>query len=169
MFWRYLYFIICAPGVIVHELAHAFFCVIFNVKIHRINLLRFDSVAGYVIHDEPRKFFPSFFISFGPLIINSGLAIWLFSKIVWVNNWHAFSWYNLLYLWLGAVLALQAIPSTGDAKSLFNNANHNFWRNPLVILFYPLVLALYILNFLKFVYIDFFYIGFLIYIAQKYI
>jgi hypothetical protein len=99
----------------------------------------------------------------GPLIINSALAIWLFTKVTAAYDWHV-----VLYLWLGIVLGLQAIPSTGDAKSLFDNANHNIWRNPLVILFYPLVLVLYILNFLKYFYIDIIFVGFLFYIAKKY-
>jgi len=152
-----------APGIMVHELAHAFFCIFFGVKIHRINLLRFDTVAGYVIHDEPRRFLPSFFISFGPLIINSALSIYLFSKIVW-----DYDFYVLIYLWLGIVLGLQAIPSTGDARALLNNANHNIWRNPLVIIFYPLVLVLYILNWLKYIKIDFIFVVVLFYLARKY-
>ena len=152
-----------APGIIVHELSHAFFCVFFGVKIHKINLLRFNTVAGYVIHDEPRRFLPSFFISFGPLIINSILAIYLFSKIVW-----DYDFYVLIYLWLGIVLGLQAIPSTGDAKALLNNANHNILRNPLVIIFYPLVLILYILNWLKYIKIDFIFVLVLFYLARKY-
>jgi hypothetical protein len=152
-----------APGIMVHELAHAFFCLFFGVKIHRINLLRFDTVAGYVIHDEPRRFLPSFFISFGPLIINSALAIYFFSSIVW-----DYDFYVLLYLWLGIVLGLQAIPSTGDAKALLNNANHNFLRSPLVIIFYPLVLILYILNWLKYIKIDFIFVLVLFYLARKY-
>jgi hypothetical protein len=152
-----------APGIIVHELSHAFFCVFFGVKIRKINLLRFDTVAGYVIHDEPRRFLPSFFISFGPLIINSILSIYLFSKIVW-----DYDFYVLIYLWLGIVLGLQAIPSTGDARALLNNANHNIWRNPLVIIFYPLVLILYILNWLKYIKIDFIFVLVLFYLARKY-
>lgn len=161
MFWQYLKFILLAPGIIVHELAHAFFCVLFRIKIYRINLLRYDAVAGYVIHAEPQRFLPALFISFGPLIINSVLALWLFTKVELV-----YAWPILLYLWLGITLGLQAIPSTGDAKALLNNANHNFWRNPLVIVFYPLVLVLYILNFLKRLFIDFIFVIFLFYIAQ---
>lgn len=163
MFWRYLKFLLMAPGIIVHELAHAFFCVLFGVKIYRINLLRYNEVAGYVIHAEPRRFLPAFFISFGPLIINSLLAVFLFAKVELI-----FSWSIALYFWLGIAFGLQAIPSTGDAKALFNNANHNFWRNPLVIIFYPLVLILYFLNFLKYIYIDFIFVIFLFYIAQFY-
>ncbi|MFA5154938.1 MAG: metalloprotease family protein [Patescibacteria group bacterium] len=164
MFWSYLYFILMAPGIIVHELAHAFFCWLFKVKIYSINLLRFDRVAGYVTHEEPRGFFASFFVSFGPLIINSALAVWLFAKV----NWASHDWRILLYLWLAIALGLQAIPSTGDAKALWQSANHKLLRNPLVILFYPLVLLLYILNFLKRLYIDFIFVVFLFYVARTY-
>ncbi|MFZ4632145.1 MAG: M50 family metallopeptidase [Patescibacteria group bacterium] len=163
MFWSYFKFFLTSPGIIVHELAHAFFCVLFGVKIHEINLLRYNEVAGYVVHDEPRRFLSAFFISFGPLIINSLLAIYLFTKFQSIYNLE-----SLLYFWLAFALGLQAIPSTGDAKALFNNANHNFFRNPLVIIFYPLVLALYLLNLLKYIFIDLIYVVFLFYIAQTY-
>jgi hypothetical protein len=160
---EYFYFILTAPGVVVHELAHAFFCWLFGIKIYEINFLQFDRVAGYVRHEEPRTFFPSFFISFGPLIINSALAIWLFTTITPTYDWH-----NLLYLWLGIALGLHAIPSTGDAQSLLRNANHNIWQHPLVILFYPLVAILYVLNFLKRFYFDFIFVVILFYVAQRY-
>jgi len=130
MFFDYFYSILTAPGVMVHELAHAFFCVISGVRIRRISLFRFDRVAGYVLHDEPKGFFSSFLISFGPLIINSYLAMWLFAKIA-----APYGWLDLLLLWLGFAVAMHAIPSTGDAQSLLKNANRNILRHPLKILF----------------------------------
>ncbi|PIP34324.1 hypothetical protein COX21_03495, partial [Candidatus Falkowbacteria bacterium CG23_combo_of_CG06-09_8_20_14_all_41_10] len=74
----------------------------------------------------------------------------------------------LLFLYLGIAVALQAIPSTGDAESLLLMANRNFWKNPLVILLYPLVLILYLLNLLKRFYFDWAYAIFLFYIGQAY-
>jgi hypothetical protein len=163
MFFNYFYSILTAPGVMVHELAHAFFCLLTGVRIRKISLFRFDKVAGYVIHDEPTGFFSSFLISFGPLIINSYLAMWLFTKVV-----SPLSWLDILFFWLGAAIALHAIPSTGDAQSLLKNANRNIWRHPLKILFYPLVLILYILNLLKRIYFDIVYVAALYYIAWHY-
>jgi len=163
MFFDYFYSILTAPGVVVHELAHAFFCVVSGVRIRRICLFRFNRVAGYVAHDEPRGFLSSFLISFGPLIINSYLAMWLFTKVA-----APYGWLDLFFLWLGLAVALQAIPSTGDAQSLLQNANRNILRHPLKILFYPLVLALYILNLLKRFYFDIVYAVFLFYIARHY-
>ena len=165
MFFRYLLMILDAPGVIIHELAHAFFCLFFGIRIYKINLFQFKQVAGYVNHSEPKSFLASFFISFGPLLINSSLAIYLFTKIIPPY----FSWYNLLWLYLGVVIGLESIPSTGDAESLLKNANRNILRNPLKILLYPLVLILYILNFLNKIYFNIVFVGFLFYIAKFWI
>lgn len=167
MILPYLFMILGAPGVIVHELAHAFFCLLYGIKIYKINLFRFERVAGYVTHSEPRSFMASFFISFGPLLINSGLAIYLFTKILPPYNFS--NPYNLLWLYLGIVIGLHAIPSTGDAESLLRNANHNILRNPLKILLYPLILVLYILNLLKRIYFSPLFVTFLFYLAKFWI
>ncbi|MFA4942519.1 MAG: metalloprotease family protein [Patescibacteria group bacterium] len=159
----YFYALLTAPGIVVHELSHALFCVLGGVKIHKINLFRFQKVAGYVVHDEPRGFISSWLISFGPLIVNSYLAMFLFVQVRPIYNL-----WDLLFMYLGVVIALQAIPSNGDANSLLMMANRNFWKNPLVILLYPFVLILYILNLLKRLYLDWAYVIFLIYIAQNY-
>jgi hypothetical protein len=157
--------ILDAPGVVVHELAHAFFCLFFGIRIYKINLFQFKQVAGYVTHSEPKSFLASFFISFGPLLINSGLTVYLFTKIMPPY----FSWYNLLWLYLGIVIGLEAIPSTGDAESLLQNANRNILRNPLKLLLYPLILVLYILNILKRIYFNIIFVAFLFYIAKFWI
>jgi len=167
MFLEYFFMILGAPGVIVHELAHAFFCLFFGIKIYKINLFQFKRVAGYVIHGEPKSFLASFFISFGPLLVNSVLAIYLFTKISppYILLTKA-TLFNILWLYLGIVIALQAIPSTGDAQSLLQNANHNLLKNPLKILLYPLILILYILNLLKKIYVHILFVAFLFYIAK---
>ena len=65
------------------------------------------------------------------------------------------------------VLGLQAIPSTGDARALFNNAKHNVLRNPLIILFFPIALIIYLLNLLKRIYIDIIYVAFLLLLSPR--
>jgi len=159
----YFYALLTSPGVIVHELAHALFCLLGGVKIYKINLFRFQKVAGYVVHEEPKGFVSSLLISFGPLIVNSYLAMFFFAQIR-----PSYNLWNLLFTYLGVAIALQAIPSTGDAQALFTMANRNFWKNPLVLLFYPLVLVLYLLNLLKRFYFDWVYTIFLIYVGQTY-
>lgn len=164
MFYH-LYALLTAPGVMVHELAHAFFCVFVRVKIFKICLFRFGNPAGYVNHAQPTKFWQSFLISFGPLIVNSLLTVFLFSLI----QSPYFAWPVIVYGWLAIAVGLHAIPSTGDAKSLFQAANHRLWHNPLVIIAYPFILVLYILNLLKRLHIDIVYVAILFWLGRLYL
>ena len=165
MFLYYFYSLLTAPGVIVHELSHVIFCLLAGVKIHKINLFKFGRTAGYVVHNEPKKIHQSFLISFGPLLINSFLALLCFAKIVppYLN------WFNLLYFWIGGAVSLHAIPSTGDAQALFKATNRRFWKNPLVALIYPFVFLLYILNFLKKFHLDILYLTLLLWLGNIYL
>ena len=128
-------------------------------------MFRFGNPAGFVNHAEPNKFWKAFLISFGPLIINSLLTIFLFSLV----KSPYLDWGILIYFWLGIAIGLHAIPSTGDAKSLFKMANHRFWRNPFVVVSYPFIIILYIFNLLKRLHIDFVYVGILFWLGRIYL
>ncbi len=146
-----------APGVIVHELSHALFCILGGVKIYKIKLFSFSNkskVAGYVTHEDPESFWQNFLISFGPFFINSLMVLFLFALI----RPPYLVWQNTLYAWLGLVIGLQAIPSTGDAQSLFESANRKVFRNPIIVLAYPVIFVLYILNWLKRINFDLVYV-----------
>src|SRR3989338_4051532 len=97
MLLYYLYSFLTAPGVVVHEFAHALFCVFAGVKIYRIKLFGFGKTAGFVMHDEPTKFYQSFLISIGPLLINSFLAMLLFARFKFIYT----AWQPWVLLWLG--------------------------------------------------------------------
>jgi len=161
----YTYSLLTSPGVMMHELSHLFFCVMARVKVWKVRLFRFGNPAGYVVHDEPKSFIQSFLITFGPLIINSSITIFLFSQF----KEPYYNWQSLVSLWLGFAIGMHAIPSTGDAKSLFQAANHRFWRNPFVLLGYPFVLILYILNLFKRLHIDFVFVGLLFWLGKVYL
>ncbi|PIT88534.1 MAG: hypothetical protein COU29_02005 [Candidatus Magasanikbacteria bacterium CG10_big_fil_rev_8_21_14_0_10_36_32] len=165
MFFYYFYSIITAPGVVIHELSHTIFCLLSGVKIYKINLFKFGRIAGYVVHDEPKKVYQSFLISFGPLFINSFLALCLFSQIIppYLNL------LNIIYFWLGGAIALHAIPSTGDAQALFKATNHGFWKNPTVLIIYPFILLLYILNFFRRLHLDIIYFILLLWLGNIYL
>jgi len=158
------YNIITAPGVMLHELGHTLFCVTAGVKIHKIKLFQFGKTAGYVVHDEPQKFFAGFLISFGPLIVNSLVVLFLFSQ--WGEP---YGWHEWLFLWLGVAFGLHAIPSTEDAHSLFQLANRRVFKNPLVVVGYPFVLVLYVLNVLKRLHIDWLYVVLLFWLGAMYL
>ncbi|HRY36687.1 MAG TPA: metalloprotease family protein [Candidatus Magasanikbacteria bacterium] len=146
-----------APGVIIHELSHALFCIFGGIKIHKIKLYSFNpksKIAGFVTHDEPESFFQNFLISFGPFFINSLTTLILFSLIK--SPWLV--WQNTLYLWLGLTIGLQAIPSTGDAQSLLQSANRKVFKNPFIVLAYPFVFLIFLLNWLKRIHFDLLYV-----------
>jgi hypothetical protein len=161
----FLYDLLTAPGVMAHELSHAIFCVFAGVKIHKIKLFQFGKVAGYVAHDEPTKFSQGFLISAGPLIINSLVALYFFARV----DFTELNLFFLLYLYLGAALALHAIPSSGDARALFNLANRRVFKNPFVLVGYPFVLLLYIFDMLKKAHLDWIYTVVLFWLGYFYL
>ena len=158
----YLYSLLTAPGVVLHELGHAIFCIFAGVKIHQIKLFRFGNPAGFVKHDEPDKFYQSLLISLGPLIVNSLVTLVCFARI----SSPYLTWQNLLVAWLGIAVGLHAIPSTGDTRTLVQTTNRRFWRNPLVALGYPVALALYVLNLLRRVHADAIYVAVLFWLGR---
>lgn len=93
------------PGIAVHELSHAFFCLITGARIKEINL--FAPNGGYVKHGAPRFKLAASLISMGPLIggplVLLGLT-WLFSMgglSVPLNFTPSLSWSYALKLFLG--------------------------------------------------------------------
>jgi len=151
---------------VVHEFGHLIFCWLAGVKVHQIKLFQLGkTTAGFVIHDEPSKFYQAILISFGPLILNSLLALLCFSQF----KPPYYQWPLFIYLWLGIAVGLHAIPSTGDAKSLLQTTNHRIWRNPLILIGYPFVLFLYFLNLLRRIHFDFVYVAALFWLSNWYL
>lgn len=161
----YIFRLSMAPGVIIHELSHALFCVFSGVKIYKMRLFSLNKrnkIAGFVTHAEPDSFLQNFFITFGPFLINSFITLFLFSLI----KAPYLVWQNTFFLWLGLTIGLQAIPSTGDAKSLVSTANRRILRNPLILIAYPFVFLIYLLNWLKKIHFDLIYVGVLFWLGN---
>jgi hypothetical protein len=165
VFKYYILNLIAAPGVVAHELSHAVSCVLAGVRIHKIKLFQFGNPAGYVEHEVPEDFMRSFVISYGPLIFNSLLTLLLFSRF----KQPYISIENFLILWLGIVIGLSSIPSMGDTEVLWKSAKKKIKRNPFVLLGFPLVLLLYLLNILKKAHIHFIYTAVLFWLANVYL
>jgi hypothetical protein len=77
----FLKLLLLSPGVMVHETAHAFFCILTGVKIFKLKLFQFSEVTGYVEHGAPKSLFSAFLISFGPIFLNTAIAFFLFRQI----------------------------------------------------------------------------------------
>jgi hypothetical protein len=110
------------PGVIVHELAHQLFCRWFRVPVLKVCYFRAGNPAGFVIHEPPTKSYQSLFISIGPFLINTLLgALIAFPAALPVIQFGAGDPLDYLLIWLGVSIAMHAIPSTRDAKSLWTS------------------------------------------------
>ena len=84
------YIYLTAPGVAVHELSHAFFCIVFRHKITKLVLFspEEDGTLGYVNHTyNSRSYYQrigNFFIGTGP-IWGGIFILFFFSKILSQN------------------------------------------------------------------------------------
>ncbi|KKQ41345.1 MAG: AN1-type Zinc finger protein [Candidatus Magasanikbacteria bacterium GW2011_GWA2_37_8] len=144
------------PGVIIHEWAHKKFCDWTGVAVHKVIYFRFGNPAGYVMHDKPEKYKQIFWISTGPLIINSVLAIFLgyFTTLTQPES----PLYYLIF-WVAISLGMHAFPSDHDAKNIFNEGKKiikNGGSN-LHYLAYPFYGLIWIANKLRFIWFDLWY------------
>src|SRR5438132_94908 len=69
--------ILTFPGVIVHEMAHRIFCDLCGVPVYKACYFRVGNPAGYVLHAPVSDLRSSFFISVGPIMVNTLLSMFL--------------------------------------------------------------------------------------------
>lgn len=147
--------ILTFPGVITHELGHKLFCDIFKVKVHEVSYFRFGNPAGYVMHDMPAKFHQTFFIDVGPFIVNTILAITMFSIAILFKP---FEFVQPLFVWLGFSMAMNSFPSSHDAKVLWNESKKHLGQGDLTaIIGFPFSIVIWISNLLSVIWFDLFY------------
>jgi hypothetical protein len=110
------------PGVVVHEMAHRFFCDVTDTDVYAVRYFKpMGNPAGYVIHGQPRSLRAALLISAGPLLINTLLCSLLTLTVA----------YQVIVLdagpsdpvlialgWLGYSIGMHAFPSRQDAASL---------------------------------------------------
>lgn len=147
------------PGVIVHEAAHMLFCRLRGLAVLDVCFFRVGNPAGYVIHEETDDFNTAFLVSVGPLIVNSILCVvFCFPAFVPVRVFNRPDPVSYVLLWLGISIGMHAFPSTHDAKNVWRLARQQVRTlNPLVLLSFPLVVAIYAANILSVVWFDYFY------------
>jgi hypothetical protein len=147
------------PGVIVHEAAHMLFCRLRGLAVLDVCFFRVGNPAGYVIHEETENFTTAFLVSVGPLIVNSILCVvFCFPAFVPVRVFGRPDPISYVLLWLGISIGMHAFPSTHDAKNVWRLARRQVRTlNPLVLLSFPLVVAIYAANILSVVWFDYLY------------
>lgn len=128
------------PGVVVHELAHYYFCRLAGAAVHEVVFFRLGDPAGYVSHAPPRRLSLHCLIVAGPLLVNSTLALGLFAlaahqirvlqpldQPVGLPGWLSLA----VPLWWGLVIALHALPSRGDIEGLWQVVGWHLQRRHL--------------------------------------
>ena len=124
----FLIAIVTFPGVIVHELAHQFFCRLFKVPVLKVCYFRVGNPSGYVLHEPPSSGWVSLLISIGPFFVNSivgplvalpAILSFKFAPPSPQGMELGMAFLNVFLAWLGVSIAMHAFPSTGDAKTMW--------------------------------------------------
>ncbi len=135
------------PGVVIHELAHQLFCRFLKVPVYQVCYFRFGNPAGYVVHGQARTWVHSVLVGAGPFFLNSILgAILAFPSALRVFEFdNASSALDNILIWLGVSIAMHAIPSTGDAKSMWQAVSGNGASILAKLIVAPVVGLIYVL------------------------
>lgn len=106
------------PGVIVHEIAHRFFCDIFGVPVYDVCYFRVavTGPSGYVVHGQVDKLSAAFWISVGPFIINTFLcALIAFPAQIAIRATESMNpLAEFFLLWVSISIGMHAFPSKQD-------------------------------------------------------
>ncbi len=154
------------PGVVTHELSHHIFCIIFNVKVIKVCYYNFKDSSGYVRHERPKHLYQDILIAVAPFFLNTFLG-GLIAYPTIINKLPTLglltlNWRDILSMITSISIGMQAIPSKGDALSMWNFIGESYMNFLLKIaaklIITPLVLVVFLLNFLSsFLKIDLFY------------
>jgi len=126
----------------------------------------FKDSSGYVRHERPKHLYQDVLIAIAPFFLNTVLGslvayptiINKFSKLGLIS----LNWRDILSMIISISIGMQAIPSKGDALSMWNfvsESDMNFLVKVMArIIITPIVLMVFLLNFLSsFIKIDLFY------------
>ena len=143
------------PGVIIHELSHYFFCIIFGIKVIDVCYYNFRDSSGYVTHKNPKHLYQEILIATAPFFINSFLGA-LVSYPTIINKLSIFGflnleWQDILRVIISISIAMNAIPSKTDGLSIWHSvgdSDMNFLLKLFAqIIITPLVLIIFLINF----------------------
>ncbi len=109
------------PGVIVHEIAHQFFCKVLRIAVLDVCYFRIGNPAGYVVHEATKSTYQTILIGVGPFLVNTVVgAVIAAPAVIPVFQFEAGSPLDYVLIWLGVSIAMHSFPSTGDAQSIWS-------------------------------------------------
>lgn len=134
------------PGVIIHEIAHRFFCEINDIPVFAIRyFVPFAKTAGCVYHAPTNKLRHSLLIGIAPLILNSLVCILLtipFATIQGMGTYFVTTSHSFLYVflaWIGYSAGINAFPSNQDMRGAVAIAAQRGLITRMMINFFALI------------------------------
>lgn len=172
------------PGVVVHEFAHATACRLVGVRVLEAVYFRFGDPAGYVRHEQPRRYREAFVVSVAPFLVNTVVSLLAFAGLAGlvatgdvsaigdgsaIDALETVSRETLAAAvalgWIGLSVGMCAFPSTGDANVLWTRSRAEWRRSPAVLLGLPAVAVIYAANVLSWLWADVLYAAGLLVVA----
>lgn len=157
----FLIALITFPGVIVHEIAHRFFCDLMKVPVYDVCYIRVGNPAGYVVHGPVEKLSSAFLISVGPFIVNTLLCsliavssvvpTYVLGDSVTNSGWHMF----LMYIAIS--IGMHAFPSKEDLNNFHEQVKRAKGFSPLLIFSHIVGAIFFVARLLSFVWFDLIY------------
>ena len=149
------------PGVMVHELAHQFFCDLSHVPVYKVCYFQRGNPSGYVIHASTADLRANLLISVGPLLVNTFLCAALASPgmiSVMLRAQHT-PFVHFFLIWLGVSIGMHAIPSNQDIRNFVEALKQSRHAANRLMLGVAKVFSVFFLiaNLLRAVWLDFFY------------
>lgn len=108
-------------GIIAHEMAHRWFCWLFEVRVLKVCYFNLLDASGYVTYERPQSTYQHIMICAGPILINTalGVAFGYQSSMSLLAGNHL-TLREIIMLWLGISIASHAFPSALDAKAIWS-------------------------------------------------
>ncbi len=144
--------LITFPGIILHEWSHKFFCDRTRVPVYKTCYFRLGNPSGYVIHGEVDNYGKAFLIATAPFVVNTIVSVICFIIAVVLPLGPA----AYVLCWLGVAIGMHSFPSSQDADNLWSYAR-KAWRNPLVLLSFPIIGLIKLAGLLRSVWFDLLY------------
>jgi hypothetical protein len=110
------------PGVIVHEFGHQLFCMLTKTRVLEVCYFRVGTPSGYVIHEPPSTSWKGILIAIGPMFANTiiGFVIGLLAGVFFYRL-RALTPVGAIFAWAGVSVAMHALPSVGDAQTIWKS------------------------------------------------
>lgn len=149
--------LITFPGVIVHEIAHKFFCDLLNIPVYEASYLPFKKSSGYIKHENIVSVTKALIVTLGPLIINSILCMFLtFSASIPLFILEATLVNPLFYIifWFGISIGMHALPSDIDIDSFIESVKGSKGQGIIYYISLPFCYFFRIINALRVIWAD---------------